>query len=173
MNEPIKCPVCDKVGIPDYRKDEVVCPCCSTDLSIYKMLTDSYGNHKHEVINNKKWKIATATLTAIVILSILSLVFVYKSKQQEILKKDIEFNEKVEVLNDSINNLTNQLNLVNQEIEVLKIQPSVKSEFIYIVQKNDSPCKISRKLYGTENRYKEIQAIITKPLQPGDTLKIK
>jgi nucleoid-associated protein YgaU len=64
--------------------------------------------------------------------------------------------------------------MANQEIANLKEQLSNKvSDNIYIVKKNDSPCKISRKLYGTESRYKEIEAIITRPLQPGDTLFLK
>jgi hypothetical protein len=64
--------------------------------------------------------------------------------------------------------------MANKEITNLKEQLSSKVlSNIYIVKKNDSPCKISRKLFGTESRYKEIEAIITKPLQPGDTLHLK
>ena len=76
-------------------------------------------------------------------------------------------------MKDSISSLTSQLKSANQEIANLKVQSADGSDKIYIVKKNDSPCKISRKLYETESRYKEIEAIITKPLQPRDTLKIK
>lgn len=169
MSESITCPVCGKVGIPDYHKDEVVCPCCGTDLSIYKMLADSQSAHTPKETNNNKWKIATAASTAI---AILALVFVCLPKQKEVVD-DAELSNKVEILEDSIRNLTSQLKLAKQEIVNLRVQPTVSSDKIYIVKKNDSPCKISRKLYGTESRYKEIEAIITKPLQPGDTLKIK
>lgn len=169
MSESITCPVCGKVGIPDYHKDEVVCPCCGTDLSIYKMLADSQSAHTPKETNNNKWKIATAASAAI---AILALVFVCLPKQKEVVD-DAELSNKVEILEDSIRNLTSQLKLANQEIVNLRVQPAVSSDKIYIVKKNDSPCKISRKLYGTESRYKEIEAIITKPLQPGDTLKIK
>ena len=65
-----------------------------------------------------------------------------------------------------------QLNLASLEIANLK-QEAKMSGLVYIVKKNDSPCRISRKLYGTESRYKEIEAIITRPLHPGDTLYIK
>lgn len=169
MSESITCPVCGKVGIPDYHKDEVVCPCCGTDLSIYKMLADSQITQTTEETNDKKWKIATAASAAI---AILTLIFVCLPKQKEVVD-DAELSNKVVILEDSIRSLTSQLKLANQEIANLRAQPAVGSDKIYIVKKNDSPCKISRKLYGTERRYKEIEAIITKPLQPGDTLHIK
>ena len=159
MIEQIKCPVCGKVGIPDYHKEEVICPCCGTNLSIYKMLMDSRNAQTSQATNDKKWKIATAASAAI---AILALLFVCSPKHQDEVN-NAGLNNKVAVLNDSINSLTTQLNLANEEI----------TGIIYIVKRNDSPCKISRKLYGTESRYKEIEAFITKPLQPGDTLKLK
>ena len=54
MDEQITCPVCGKVGIPDYHKDEVVCPCCGTNLSIYKMLADSQSDHTPKEKNKNK-----------------------------------------------------------------------------------------------------------------------
>ena len=168
MSDSIACPVCGKVGIPDYHKDEVVCPCCGTDLAIYKMLADSQSTYTTKETIDKKWKIATAASAAI---AILALVFVSLPKQQELVE-DPELTYKVEILKDSINSLASQLKLANQEIANLSIQLANSSDKIYIVKKNDSPCKISRKLYGTERRYKEIEAIITKPLHPGDTLYI-
>lgn len=170
MSESITCPVCGKVDIPDYHKDEVVCPCCGTDLSIYKMLADSQSAQTTKETNDKKWKIATAASAAI---AILALAFACLLPKQQDIVEDSELISKVEILKDSISSLTSQLELANQEIANLSVQPTNSSDNIYIVKKNDSPCKISRKLYGTESRYKEIEAIITKPLQPGDTLKIK
>lgn len=170
MSEVVKCPVCGKAGIPDYHKEEVVCPCCGTDLSIYKMLSDSKETVKLQETNNKRWKIATAASAAI---AILTLIFVFLPKKQEVIDNP-ELINKVELLGDSINRLTKQLNLAKQEIANLKKAKSIDtSGNIYIVKRNDSPCKISRKLYGTESRYKEIEALITKPLQPGDTLILK
>ena len=170
MSEVVKCPVCGKAGIPDYHKEEVVCPCCGTDLSIYKMLSDSQETVTPHLPNNKNWELATAASAAI---AILALIFVFLPKKQEVIDNP-ELINKVELLGDSINSLTKQLNLAKQEIAKLKKAKSIDtSGNIYIVKKNDSPCKISRKLYGTESRYKEIEAVITKPLQPGDTLILK
>ena len=170
MSDSIVCPVCGKVGIPDYHKDEVVCPCCGTDLSIYKILVDSQSDHTTKETIDKKWKIATAASAAI---AILTLVFVCFPPKREEVVEDTELINKVEILKDSISSLTTQLKLANLEIANLSVQPVNHSDKIYIVKKGDSPWKISRKLYGKGNRYKEIEAIITKPLQPGDTLYLK
>lgn len=40
-NDQIICPVCGKVGIKDFHQEDVVCPCCGTDLSIYRMLHEA------------------------------------------------------------------------------------------------------------------------------------
>lgn len=169
MEEQITCPVCGKVGIPDYHKDEIVCPCCGTDLSIYKMLSDSQVNNTPQGPNGKWWKITTVGMIVVAIIAT-TVAFCKKTNQNQV--TDDSYEGKLTALTDSIQVLSMQLNLASLEIANLK-QESKISGLVYIVQKNDSPCRISRKLYGTESRYKEIEAIITKPLQPGDTLIIK
>lgn len=167
MAEKIKCPVCGKEDIPDFHKEDVKCPCCGTDLSIYKVLADYQEQTVPTKAKNNKCKIAAAAAAAIAIASV---VFLFISKPQV---TNIESSD-VATLDDSIRKVSSELVLAKQEIVSLKKQLSNKVlDNIYIVKKNDSPCKISRKLYGTEGRYKEIEAIIIKPLQPGDTLYIK
>lgn len=168
MSEQIKCPVCEKEDIPDYHKEDVICPCCGTDLSIYRMLADSQEHFTSPQANNRIWKIATAASAAIAIASIVLLCIPRYHGGNTNLSKDIV------VLKDSISKVLSELDVAKEEITNLKGQlPPKASDNIYIVKKNDSPCKISRKLFGTERRYKEIEAIITKPLSPGDTLYIK
>lgn len=168
MSDQIKCPVCGKFGIPDYHKENVVCPCCGTDLSIYKLLTDSQTKSTPQNPGLKYWKIAT---TVLAVVAITTTIFLLISKTDKVVVKDDTLKAEMTILNDSIQKLVSQLESANQELATLK-NNSINN-YVYIVQKNDSPCKISRKLYGTERRYKEIEAIITKPLQPGDTLYIK
>ena len=38
MAKNTKCPVCGKTGIPDFLNDDVKCPCCGSDLSIYRVI---------------------------------------------------------------------------------------------------------------------------------------
>lgn len=169
MEEQIKCPVCGNgKDMPDYHKEDVICPCCGTDLSIYRLLADSQEHSTPPQANNNIWKIAIAVSAAIAIGSIVLLCIPKFHGGNTDLSNDII------VLKDSISKVMSELVVANEEITNLKERLSSKaSDNIYIVKKNDSPCKISRKLFGTERRYKEIEAIITKPLSPGDTLYIK
>ncbi len=172
MNEQIKCPVCGKAGIPDYHKEDVVCSCCGTDLSIYKLLSDSQEKSTPNNKNSEIWKIATAASAAIAITVIVVSCIL---RQIDISNAPSELEKENTLLRDSVATLASKLEEASEEIVSLEkqIRKTPSSEIIYIVKKNDSPCKISRKLYGTESRYREIEAIITKPLQPGDTLKLK
>lgn len=164
--------MCGKVGIPDYHKEDVVCSCCGTDLSIYKLLSDSQEKFTPNNKNSKIWKIATAASAAIAITVIVVSCIL---RQIDISNAPSELKKENTYLRDSVATLASKLEETEKEIVSLEkqIERASSSENIYIVKKNDSPCKISRKLYGTESRYKEIEAIITKPLQPGDTLKLK
>lgn len=172
MDKQIKCPVCGKAGIPDYHKEDVVCSCCGTDLSIYKLLSDSQEKSTPNNKNSKIWKIATAASAAIAITVIVVSCIL---RQIDISNAPSELKKENTLLRDSVAMLASKLEEANKEIVSFEkqIEKASSSENIYIVKKNDSPCKISRKLYGTESRYKEIEAIITKPIQPGDTLKLK
>lgn len=172
MENQITCPVCGKSGIPDYHKEEVNCPCCGSDLSIYKMLHDSQ-QPKNEIKKSNLWKIATAAF-AVVAISAIGYCF-YSNKNS-----NIENNVKasVELLNDSIKNLQSQLASIKEEFaESQKNLESVSnSSRVYIVKKGDSFCKISKTVFGTENRYKDIaewnELSINTILHTGDTLKI-
>lgn len=165
------CPVCGKVGIGDYRHEDVVCSCCGADLSIYKMLYDIKKAPQSATSSAKTWKITTVILAIIVIINTFCWMFIDKSTSST----NSENIKELSILKDSINTLMNDLNKAKEELSKREIKSKEKeSEYlIYIVKKKDSPCLISKKLYGTERRYKEIEDILTKPLEPGDTLKLK
>ena len=61
-----KCPICDNPGIPDYHLQNVICPHCGSDLSIYKKINDAarLDNPKtsDHYFNAKKILIATSAL---------------------------------------------------------------------------------------------------------------
>lgn len=170
MSNQIECPVCGKVGIPDYHKEIVVCPCCGSDLAIYKILADSQA--KESGSNNKSWKLATAVFAAVAILA--SLVLLFKSESHAKVDQNEDIKDEIAMLRDSIHSLTKKLNITNQQLSNQKVGSVGEKEIIYIVKRNDSPWMISKKLYGTGKRYKEISAIVKSgTLHPGDTLYIK
>lgn len=166
-NDQIICPVCGKVGIKDFHQEDVVCPCCGTDLSIYRMLHEANKASQLTVPSGFKiWKITTAALAAVVLAGALYLMLFEKPS----IKPDCS---KLSNLRDSINTLKEELKLTKKKVLDNYVQSTETGDTLYVVRKNDSPCKISRKLYNTERRYKEIEAVMKKPLEPGDILKLK
>lgn len=55
----IKCPVCGKEGIADYHQQEVICPGCSTDLSIYMALQEVVKTRRGKRLKLIVWKALT------------------------------------------------------------------------------------------------------------------
>ena len=46
------CPICNKIGIKDFLKEDVVCPCCGSDLSVYRkidILSECNNNFHHRI----------------------------------------------------------------------------------------------------------------------------
>ena len=76
MEQEIKCPVCGKTGIPDYHKENTVCPCCGTDLGIYRMIDQIPAESNQEAqkagAQRNLWKpAAAAAFAAAAVLGIL------------------------------------------------------------------------------------------------------
>lgn len=164
MSKETKCPVCGKVGIPDYHKENVVCSCCGTDLSIYKMLSDSQKDSPAK----RWWKAAIVAMAAVAAFTIITTRVKSVNTNHEISNT---LKDRIAELSDSIEILSHQLEFANQKNKQQQDIP-LKKTLLYIVKRNDSPCRISKKIYKTEKYYKQIEAVITKPLQPGDVLEI-
>ena len=63
MGKDIKCPVCGKADIPDFHNEDVTCPCCGSDLSIYRVIEKIPENgHKTNV-----WKPISAVAIFVVL----------------------------------------------------------------------------------------------------------
>lgn len=114
----------------------------------------------------KIWKITTAALAVVVLAGASYLMLCEKPSK----KTD---SSELSILRDSINTLKKEFELTKQNVHTSHVQSAETGDTLYVVRKNDSPCKISRKLYNTERRYKEIEAVMKKPLEPGDILKLK
>jgi hypothetical protein len=179
MEKQITCPVCGKVGIPDYHKEDVTCDCCGTDLSIYRMLNESYKNSSPST--SKWWKVVACIASIVAVLAIL-LNFIPKTDS-----KNLELETSIKEQEKTIVQLKDAIDKHVQEIDSLKAIKGIVSNhsatsnmvsetgtITYTVVRFDSPCKISKKLFGSERRYKEIQRLIGhRVLRPGEILKIK
>jgi hypothetical protein len=139
------CPICNKAGLPDYKKSEVVCPQCNSDLKAL-LLLDS-------ISATEKGRFGIYTLIGFSLLAILFLGLFIKTNndKKEILATNI-------ILNDSISTLTSEkLALEKPKEELPKIE-SKEATVKYVVKRGDYPYKIAQFFYGDGNRYKQIEA---------------
>lgn len=162
MEQEIKCPVCGKVGIPDFHREDITCPCCGSDLSIYRVVDQIPEPKEHKNI----WK-PVATV-AIVAAAALGLCLVFQKPSSDVTTG----NQEVAVLKDSVATL-------NEQLAQAKKQPaeSTASFYSYKVKKGESLWSISRKFYGTGAKAEDIAQdnglTLNATLLIGDTLKIR
>ena len=138
------CPICNKAGLPDYTKSEVVCPQCNSDLKAFLIL-DS-------ISAPEIGRFGIYATFGLALLTVLFLGLFVKSNidKKEILATNI-------VLNDSISTLKSE----KLALEKLKKEPQIfESKEVtvkYVVKKGDYPYKIAQFFYGDGNRYKQIE----------------
>ena len=158
------CPVCNKSGLPDYTKSNVVCPQCNSDLKAF-LLLDSISTSKKERLG----------MYAIIGLSLLVILFLglfvkSNSEKNEVLSTNI-------VLNDSISKLKTEKVAIENPKKEPPIIESNEAIVKYVVQKGDYPYKIAKFFYNDGNKYKQIEAdnSLEQPytLKVGQILKIK
>ena len=147
MSDEIKCPVCEKVGIPNYHEKDIVCPCCGSDLGIFRVIDNIPQTRKN---TRTVWmSIATvAILATVVLVGILSFQSPSTPKVPS---------AQLAVLEDSIKRLNNKINNLDNQIDQLAKTENNQSEgFKYVIKKGDSFWSISKRVYGTGTRYEEI-----------------
>lgn len=138
------CPICNKAGLPDYTKSEVVCPQCNSDLKAF-LLLDS-------ISAPEKGSFRTYALSGLALLTVLFLGLFVKSNidKNEIIATNI-------ILNDSISNLTSKNVAPEKPNEEPQILESKEATIKYVVKKGDYPYKIAQFFYGDGNKYKKIE----------------
>lgn len=147
----IKCPVCQgKTGIPDYRVQDTVCQTCGADLSIYRLAHD-IESVSDQSDGKKKGRLAWIIPAAIACLLAVALVFTSHSGGKA--KKELEDSKKINA------ELLAQVSALQEAQEQVPAQPASNedgSHFVYTVRRGDSFWLISKRLYGTGTRYREI-----------------
>lgn len=133
------CPICNKAGLPDYTKNNVVCPQCNSDLKAFMLL--------NSISKPQKSKIGTYVIIGVSVLSIafLGLFLKSNSDKKELIAKNV-------VLNDSISQMQNVK--VNTETPKENEQKSIVEKqdvsIKYKVKKGDFPYKIAEFFTMTE-----------------------
>lgn len=149
------------MGIPDFHKEDVICPQCGSDLSIYRVIDSIPSNSSKRII----WKLTAAFVAAV---AITLAIFLEKSRQEF-----ATATTRTNILVDSVSYLKKQLKVS----AIIKESGENTPGFTYIVRRGDSFCRISKKFYGTEqnanNIAKNNSKEITDDIYVGDTLYIK
>lgn len=147
MENVFTCPVCNKTGIPDYINENVVCPCCGTDLSVYRSI---HAAQKATILpgsNNKKARILAAFSSVIAVASLITCAYLYYTKPP---------------VNDVDNdNLIAQISSLKQENKslsdsIIVLNKKLPLRRTYTVVKGDCPWRISEKVFGDGRRYDEL-----------------
>ena len=172
MADTNECPVCGKSGIPDFRQEDVVCPCCETDLSIYRKLGMLNREKNENPAKKGKHRLILSVLALLVCLISIGCICLAVHSDTGASTTDVNaLSSEVVCLKDSIARLNAEVTALQSD--QTKAAPTTTAE-TYVVKRGDSLCKISREIYGTEMRYGEIADLnyltVTSTLQVGDTL---
>lgn len=172
-----KCPVCGNPGVPDYLNSDVVCPHCGSDLSIYRIISDTSKGGAASAGHIRLYKLLSILLPVFVIVAGILLFFRYSGKQEkaynaQIAEKDLmisALNEKISLLEASAES---QISSVSNTID-------------YVVVKNDGPWGIVNKVFGARKDWVKVYTQIAKDneiwnsetntwglIHPGQILKI-
>lgn len=166
-----KCPICGKPDIPDYLAQNVICECCGSDLSIYRLID---GIKKEEgASSSSTWKIRILPYSLAVIFAVIAIVacIAFGRIREEVSVSETRLTE----LEEENAALIEQ----NQELLTASVPAGNKPKstgFVYTVRNGDSFWRISQKFYGTGTRFQEIaerNGLTTNAqLKVGDTLTI-
>lgn len=168
MSDAIKCPVCGKVGIPDYHAEDTVCPQCGSDLSIFRVIDQI----PHAGVKKRNVWIPIAAV-AILTTAVLGGILLFQDPKDSTTEDQ---SNRIACLQDSINVLKSRLD--ESTVTAQETQSSARSEgFRYVVRKGDSFWSISKRFYHTGTRHEEVAATngldSNSKLNVGDTIIIK
>ena len=159
------CPICGK-PISDYHSQDVVCPACNTDLSIYRTI-DS-------IPEKTLWRgwLYVAIVALVAAIAITTTLLVSSTAHRAQVKQLEAQNDALK--NENIRLVANFTSLLTTEKELEK---QLHQGFPYIIRKGDCLWLISKRLYGTGEQVRQIAEdngiTLDTPLNIGDTLFIK
>ena len=159
------CPICNKAGLLDYTKNNVICPQCNSNLKVFSLL--------NSISKSQSSKIERSLIIGISILliALLGLFLKSNSARNELYTRNV-------ILNDRIAKIQS-IKIADGKGEPLTHPIAGKQDVIikYKVKKGDYPYKIAQFFYNDGNNYKQIEADnnLEKPytLKVGQVLDIK
>lgn len=172
--ETIKCPVCGNPGISDYKKEDVICPHCGSDLTIYHTVLEIAEANAFSKNNINKYKTMSIILTIVsTMVAIGTTCILYSNSKTLHANVDI-----IEAKEKNISIMRDSVSVLNAQIQELT---TTRSNYVnYIVVQNDGPWRIIDKIYGTRVDWEDVAQKIAqdnnieslKKIHPGQVLKI-
>ena len=150
------CPICNKPGLEDYRRKEIKCPNCESDLSVFVDI-------KQTITRDRKLKIAIFAVFCVATSFIIFLILSFNKTQENLnasLAQNVKLSDSVVIKENIIKQLNDSISLIRQAV----VGNNGSTMNYYIVKKGDSFCQISYKLFGTEELAKEIAELNEKTL---------
>lgn len=178
MKNLIQCPICGKNGIPDFHKEDVVCPCCGSDLSVYHNLSDLSELGTDNSRSVRKSKYLLPLVVGLISVIVVGCILIQKGSMSTTAENEqiVELRKQNTLLNDSILSLNKKIAVYHSSFQQQTNTKTFEKTRIYVVKRGDSFCKISKQLYGTEVRYIEIVKLnnlnANTVLHKGDSLKV-
>ena len=141
------CPICNKVGLPDYRTIETICPQCNSDLKPFVLL-NSISESKKE---KKPPLILLGTILITIVFAFLFIKSVFDKKEilSDNLKRETKYKDSIRILQSH-----------NEQKSILPIgQKTTKKESLikYKIRKKDTLSKIAKFFYNDWSMYKKIE----------------
>jgi LysM repeat protein len=159
------CPICNKAGLPDYTKSNVVCPQCNSNLKAFSLL-----NTISKPQNSKTGKYLILSIS-ILSITLLGLFLKSNSDKKDLYTKNVILNNQIAKIQSA------QIAERKEESATNPISAKQDITVKYIVKKGDYPYKIAQFFYNDGNKYKRIEADnnLVQPytLSVGQVLNIK
>lgn len=149
----IQCPICGKNGIPDYHAQDTVCPCCGSDLSVYRIV-DGLKDSIVSVPAGRPRRIESISYSLAAVFAVIAIVACIAIARSH---STIAQNEaRIAALETDNVILSKQNQELAASVSTLEANQTQSKGFAYTVRSGDSFWKISQKVYGTGMRYKEL-----------------
>ncbi|MDR0507050.1 MAG: hypothetical protein LBH32_09590 [Dysgonamonadaceae bacterium] len=163
----IKCPICNKVGIPDYRRQPTICPQCNSDLKPYLLI--------HYIASNAT---PGKKNSAMLILGLSCCCLVLSFSLYKTSKSKKEHDKLNKILHNSIDKYSeNENDPQKNDNSKNRIENKKRILISYTIRKGDSPRKIEKLFYGDGHLYKKFEKEKQRekpyPFEVGQSLNIK